>query len=182
MSRLAKKPISIPEKVGVEIKNSFIEIKGSKGILKKKIPPSLILDLKGNALFCRTKNIEDPSERAILGTMVRIIKNMIWGVENNFKKGLKLVGVGYRANVEGDKLILYLGFSHPITFQIPKDIEIKVDKDIVWIEGPSKELVGETAARIRRLRPPEPYKGRGVRYIDEIVRHKAGKKATATAG
>lgn len=180
MSRLAKKPILIPKEVKVEIKENIIEVKGPKGTLKRELPSFLIPSLKEDSLFLEVENIQDHFQRAILGTMVRVISNMILGVNQGFKKGLKLVGVGYRAQTEGDKLILYLGFSHPIEYLIPSGIEAKVEKDIIWIEGISKELVGETAAQIRRKRPPEPYKGRGVRYVDEIVRRKPGKKATAT--
>ncbi len=180
MLRLAKKPINIPEDVKVEIKGDMIQVTGPKGSLEKRLPPCLLLDRKGNSLFCRVKNMEDHSQKAILGTMVRIIGNMILGVEQEFKKGLELVGVGYRANVEGDKLILHLGFSHPIEYQIPKGIIIEIEKNIIWVKGVSKELVGEVAAQIRRFRKPEPYKGRGIKYVDEVIRRKVGKKAAAT--
>jgi len=179
MTRLAKKPIFVPKTVEVKIENQNITIKGRLGLLTAKAP-SFVNILKENDQIKVT--VQNLNKKAIWGTWHRLIKNMIEGVEKGFEKKLELVGIGFRATIQGNKLILNIGFSHPVEYQIPQGIKISLDKNIINLFGIDKQLVGETAARIRRLRPPEPYKGTGIKYLDEIIRKKAGKKAAVTTG
>lgn len=182
MSRIGKRPIEIPQGVELKIDNDLIIIKGSKGELRKKLHPVVRVEKEENFLKVKIKNQENRKEKALWGTFQRLISNMILGVTKGFEKQLELVGIGYRAEVRGNKLILNTGFSHPVEFFLPQGIEAKVEKNIITLSGIDKELVGETAARIRRIRKPEPYKGTGIRYVGEIIRKKAGKKAVASAG
>lgn len=191
MTRLAKKPIPVPSGVEVKIEGQNITIKGRLGLLTAKVH-SVIDVLKENDQIKVTVQDADVKsrwgrvslrdEKALWGTWHRLIKNMIEGVEKGFEKKLELVGVGFRATIQGNKLILNIGFSHLVEYQIPEGIKVSLDKNIISLFGIDKQLVGETAARIRRLRPPEPYKGTGIKYLDEIIRKKAGKKAAVTTG
>ncbi|MCD6096808.1 50S ribosomal protein L6 [bacterium] len=185
MSRLAKKPLIVPDDVEVKIEQDqgqrLLKVSGPLGSLERALPHCLIVNQKGNSITLRVRNIQNKKQRAILGTMVRVLNNMIIGVKQGFEKSLELVGVGYRAELQGDKLVLQLGFSHPVEYEIPQGIKISVEKNVVKIQGASKELVGETAAQIRRFRPPEPYKGTGIRYVGEEIKTKVGKKATTAA-
>lgn len=182
MSRLGKKPISIPVGVETKIVEDQIIIKGPKGEIKQKIHPLVIINIENNNLKISVTNPENKKQKALWGTFVRLIQNMIEGVTKGFEKKLQLVGIGFRAQVSGDKLVLNIGFSHPIDYQIPSSVKISVDKDIITISGIDKQLVGEVAAQIRKLKKPEPYKGMGIRYLGEVIRKKAGKKAVAAAG
>ncbi len=179
MSRIGKQPIEIPENVEIKFENDFIIVKGPKGELKQKVHPCLIIEKKDNLIKLSVKNPEKKKERAIWGTFQRIISWMIKGVTKGFEKKLELVGIGYRATVSGNKLILNVGFSHPVEFNLPEGIKAKVEKNIITLEGIDKYLVGETAAQIRRIRKPEPYKGTGIRYFGEVIRRKQIKKAVA---
>jgi len=181
MSRIGKKPIEIPQGVNVKIENNLITVKGPKGELSFKIHPQVIIQKENSSLKVSVKNEEDKKEMALWGTFQRVISNMIFGVTNGYEKKLELNGIGYRASVSSNKLILNLGFSHPVEFVLPLGIEAKVDKNIITISGIDKQLVGETAAKIRKIKPPEPYKGTGIKYLGEVIRKKAGKKAVAAA-
>ncbi len=180
MSRVGKKPIPIPAGVEIKITARDILIHGPKGELTQSLPGFLKIEKKDNKLMVSVKNPQVKNERSLWGTIARLISNMIVGVSRGFEKKLELIGVGYRVQASDNKLTLNIGFSHPVEFLIPGGIEAKVEKNIITISGIDKQLVGEVAAQIRRLRKPEPYKGKGIRYVDEVVRIKAGKKVAAT--
>ncbi len=175
MSKIGKKPIPIPKDVTVEIKDNEIIVKGKKGELKRKIPDVLNVKIVDSNIVVERKN-ELKETKALHGTYRALINNMIVGVTEGFQKSLILHGVGYKAQLQGKKLIINLGYSHPIEMEPPPGIEFAVEKDIrILVKGYDKELVGQVAANIRKLRDPDPYKGKGVRYEDEIIRKKAGK-------
>lgn len=186
MSRIGKKPILIPEKVDVKIDNDFVIVKGPKGELKQKLIPEIKLNFSDNKkeLNVDIKNKDVKKEKALWGTFRQLINNMIIGVTEGFEKKLEINGVGYKAvitgktgSASGGELVLNVGFSHPVNFKIPENIDIAVEKNLITISGIDKQLVGETAAQIRKIKKPEPYKGKGIKYVDEIIRRKAGKQA-----
>lgn len=186
MSRIGKQPIKIPEKIEVRKEGGFVIINGPKGESRQLLSPDIKMEIKDNEIiFSPARPLSDSSGLrrkkiiAVWGTMRAIVANMIRGVTEGFEKKLELHGVGYRAAVEGRKLILNLGFSHPVFVEAPDGIDFKVEKNIIIISGIDNQLVGQVAAKIRSKRKPEPYKGKGVRYSGEIVRRKAGKKAAA---
>ena len=180
MSRIGKKPISIPDGVEVKINGSIVVVKGPKGELQKEIRPEVKIGIKDKeltvAVYKNTKEI-----KAFWGTTRALIFNMIKGVTQGYEKKLQIDGIGYKAKVEGEKLVLQIGFSHPVEIEQPKNIKFSVNKNIVVISGIDKELVGQISAKIRAIRPAEPYKGKGIKYIDEVIRRKAGKKVVAAA-
>lgn len=176
MSRIGKQPISIPDNVEVKIDGDFLIIKGPKGELSQKIHSDIDIEIKDKKILIKLKSNKNS---AIWGTFRALIANMIEGTVKGFEKKLIFEGVGYRASVSNNKLVLNLGYSHPIEVEAPEGIELKVEKNTITISGSDKELVGQVAANIRAKRKPEPYKGKGIRYEDEIIRRKAGKKATA---
>lgn len=179
MSKIGKLPIELPEGVKVEIKGSEIVIMGPGGILTRQIPRGIEAEIKDGAIFLTTKK-SSPSISAIYGTTRALMANMVKGVSSGWKKILELVGAGYKAELRGSDLILNIGYSHPVEFKAPPNITFKVEKNLVTIEGIDREVVGQTAAIIRAARPPEPYKGKGIKYQDEIIRRKAGKAAKTT--
>ncbi|ASD62873.1 50S ribosomal protein L6 [Bdellovibrio bacteriovorus] len=178
MSRIGKAPVVFDNTVQVSVTPANeVVVKGAKSSLKIGMKPNVSAKIDGNKVVL-TPNDETKESRAMHGLYRALIQNAVTGVTKGFTKGLELQGVGYRANVAGKKLELSLGFSHPVIFDIPEGIEIKVDKQTqLTITGPSKELVGQVAAKIRSFRPPEPYLGKGVRYTGEQIRRKAGKSA-----
>jgi len=178
MSRIGKAPVVFDGTVQVSVSaaNEVI-VKGAKSSLKINMQPSISAKVEAGKVVL-TRNDETKDTRALHGLYRALLQNAVTGVTKGFTKGLELQGVGYRANVAGKRLELSLGFSHPVIFDIPDGIEIKVDKQTsITITGPSKELVGQVAAKIRSFRPPEPYLGKGVRYAGEHIRRKAGKSA-----
>lgn len=177
MSRIGKKPITLPAGVEVTLDNNHVVVKGPKGQLEGTFNNELTFTLDGNDLV-----IERPSEskfhRAIHGTTRALINNMVVGVSDGFKKQLRMVGVGYRAMLQGNKLVLNAGYSNPVEMAIPNGITVEVPKNTdITVSGIDKQQVGEFAANVRKVRPPEPYLGKGIRYIDEYVRRKEGKTA-----
>ena len=170
MSRLARNPINIPQDIKVSLENNIISFEGKLGKSTSTLPEGIAVDLKDNLLHFTGEN------KAMLGTVYANIKNEIIGNTKGFEKRLELVGTGYKANVSGKTLVLALGFSHDINFQIPDGISIKVEKNLVTVNGTSKQLVGQVAAEIKSFRKPEPYKGKGVRYEGEKIYRKEGKK------
>lgn len=181
MSRLAKKPIKIPENVKIEIKDSDVFVKGPKGELMRRFRDDLI-SIKESAGEITVKPItSDNQTKMLLGTYVSHIKNMIEGVLNGFEKKLILEGVGYKAEVRGKDLVLNLGFSHPVVYKIPDDVSVFSEKNKITVSGIDKERTGLAASKIRLFKKPEPYKGKGIRYENEVVRRKAGKKVGGTA-
>ena len=177
MSRIGKKPITVPEGVTVTVENNYVQVQGPKGTLEGTFNNDLTITLDNNEIV-----IERPTEskfhRSIHGTTRALLNNMITGVSDGFKKQLKMIGVGYRAQLQGKKLVLNAGYSNPVEMAIPEGITVEVPKntDIV-ISGIDKQQVGEFSANVRKVRPPEPYLGKGIRYVDEYVRRKEGKTA-----
>ena len=180
MSRLAKKPIQIPENVKFEVKDGVIFIKGPKGELSRKYKDDLIsIESDGKNIVIKPKQ-SGSQAKMLLGTFVSHIKNMMEGTINGFEKKLIIEGVGYKAESAGKDLKLSLGFSHPVIYKIPEEISITAEKNIITVSGIDKEKVGLTASKIRLLKKPEPYKGKGIRYANEVVKRKAGKKVGGT--
>ncbi len=177
MSRLGKLPINIPSGVDVKINKDFIIVKGTKGELKQKMHNYIKIDIKDNEIIVSVDRPEQKKEKAFWGLYRSLINNMVIGVSDGFEKKLEIVGVGYKAALTGQKLILNLGFSHPIEFQLPETISASVEGNFITIKGFDKQLVGEVAAKIRKLKKPEPYKGKGIKYVDEIIIRKEGKTA-----
>lgn len=175
MSRLGKKPIEIPEGVTVKFVDNEIIVKGPLGELKQKLHKAVNVEVEGKNVKITVENPEEKKNKEQWGLASSLVKNMLLGVKTGFEKKLEINGVGYKAAVSGEKLVLNLGFSHPYDFVIPKGIKILVEKNIVTISGFDKQLVGEVAAQIRKIRKPEPYKGKGIKYSDEVIRRKAGK-------
>jgi len=184
MSRIGKKPITIPDQVEVEIKDRKITVKGPKGSLDFIFDFRIEVKQEDKEILVSPKTTRGSQRetRALWGLTRSLINNNVIGVTEGFKKELEIQGVGYRANVEGNKIILELGFSHSIEYEIPAGIEIKVAKNIIAVYGIDKQKVGQVAAEIRSFRKPEPYKGKGIRYLGEQVRRKIGKKAVADEG
>lgn len=181
MSRIGNKTVAIPSGVTVEVRGATVHVKGAKGELKYEFLPQVTVVVEGAEVKVARKS-ETKDAKARHGLTRALIANMIKGVSEGYQKEIEIIGVGYKAALKGKVLQLNLGFSHPIDFTIPADIEITQDeknKNILRIKGADKQLVGQVAAQIRELRPPEPYKGKGIRYSDEYVRRKVGKAATA---
>ncbi|MBU4310900.1 50S ribosomal protein L6 [bacterium] len=177
MSRVGEKPIIIPEGVKVQIEGNILTAEGPKGKLVRKIPSEIKVEVKGKEILTKRPS-NAKSHKSLHGLSRTLLANMIKGVSEGFSKTLEIIGVGYKANPRGDKLILSLGFSNPVEFSIPKGIEIKAEKGTqITISGPDKGLVGETASTIRALKPPEPYKGKGIKYKGEYIKRKVGKTA-----
>lgn len=177
MSRVGKKPIVVPAGVEVKIDGHKVTVKGPKGTLEKEFNQELTIKLENGEVVVERPN-DEPKVRAIHGTTRALIQNMVSGVSEGFKKSLTLVGVGYRAAVKGKGLELSLGYSHPVIIDEIPGITFTVEKNTtIFVEGIEKDLVGQIAANIRSKRAPEPYKGKGVKYTDEHIRRKEGKKA-----
>ena len=178
MSRLGKIPVSIPKGVKVTVDNSLVVIEGPKGKLSQALPFGVSLENKEEKIFVKRK-ADTKQNRANQGTIRMLVDNMVTGVTQGHKANLEIQGVGFRAQAQGQKLLLNVGFSHPIEYDIPEGVKIKTVKPTeIEIEGIDKALVGETAANIHHLKPPEPYKGKGIRYVGEVVRRKQGKQVT----
>ncbi|MBN1782521.1 50S ribosomal protein L6 [bacterium] len=178
MSRIGKMPIPVPEGLQIEKKGDDLIVKGQKGELRQSIHPDMIISIENGIIEVKRPN-DSKTARSLQGLTRSLIQNMVTGLTAGFEKKLEIVGVGYRAEKKGHNLVLQLGYSHPIYFAPPDHIEIEVPAATsVIIKGSDKQLVGQVAAKIRSFRPPEPYKGKGVRYEAEHVRRKAG-KATA---
>ena len=181
MSRIGRKPVAIPSGVTVEVKSGVVHVKGPKGELSYTLLPQVTVTVEGNDVIVARQS-ETKEIRARHGLTRALVANMAKGVSEGYQKELEIIGVGYKAALKGKILQLQLGYSHPIDYEIPKDIEIVQDeknKNILRVRGADKQLVGQVAAQIRELRPPEPYKGKGIRYTDETVRRKVGKAAAA---
>jgi large subunit ribosomal protein L6 len=183
MSRIGKVPITVPAGVTITIQNRVVKVKGPKGELVYTHLPIVEVVLADNVLTVRRKS-DDNNARAFHGLTRALIRNMVVGVSEGFEKKLQLVGVGFKAQVSGKKLVLNIGYSHPVDYMIPEGVKIELDKEdknIVVISGIDRQLVGAVTADIRKLKIPEPYKGKGIRYLGEVVRRKAGKAAAKAA-
>lgn len=177
MSRIGKKPIAIPAGVKFAVAERVVTVEGPKGKLSLILPPHVDAAVEGTNIVVTTAD-ETREANAMHGLARSLINNMVGGVTAGFKKELAIVGVGYKAQLAGSKLTLSLGYSHPVVFEVPKQIKLTVTpENKMIVEGIDKQLVGETAAQIRRFRPPEPYKGKGIRYVDERIILKEGKSA-----
>ena len=177
MSRVAKSPINILENVDFSINENIVNVKGSKGVLEFNIPQSISLKIKENIINVKYDETDQQSV-ALAGTTRSLINNMIIGVAKGFEKKLELIGVGYRAKASGKLLELTLGFSHPVKYQLPDEVEVETPSQTeIVLKSHNKQILGQAAAEIRAFRPPEPYKGKGVRYADEQVKRKEAKKA-----
>lgn len=181
MSRIGKKIRVLPAGITAEIKGGELFVKGPKGQLKMTIHPRVTLSIKDGQITTSVVNENNTKDRALWGTFSSLVGNMVEGVVTGFKKQLEVNGVGFKVNAKGANLNFELGFTNPIEFKAPEGIKFTVEKNLITVEGFDKHLVGQTAARIRSLRKPEPYKGKGIKYIDEVVRRKAGKAAAKAA-
>jgi len=179
MSRIGKKPIEFPAGVAVKQEESLIKVDGPKGALSMRLPPGIEIKAEGGAITV-TRLSDGRKERSYHGLVRTLLGNMVTGVSTGFEKGLEISGVGYRAEVKDGIVKLLLGYSNPMEYAIPQGIDIKVDKQVnIVVSGIDKQLVGRVAAEIRNLRPPEPYKGKGIRYAGEKIRRKVGKSVGA---
>ncbi len=175
MSRIGNKVITIPAGVEVNINDNFATVKGPKGELKQQFDKDMTFNIEGNEITV-VRPSDSKRHRTVHGTTRAILANMIEGVSAGFKKELELIGVGYRAQMQGKKLVLSVGYSHPVEFEEIEGIKLGVEGNTkVSIEGINKEVVGQYAAKVRAVRPPEPYKGKGIRYVGEYIRRKEGK-------
>jgi large subunit ribosomal protein L6 len=180
MSKIGKQPINIPAGVEIKIDGRFVIAKGPKGELKREVPKEIKVEIKEKEIIV-SPGLETKRTNALWGLTRALIFNLVKGVSDGFGKRLEIQGVGYKAVLQGSKLVLSLGFSHPVEIEEAEGVKFAVEKNIIVITGPDKEKVGQVAASIRALKKPEPYKGKGIRYVGEIVRRKAGKKAVASA-
>ena len=176
MSRIGKAPISIPNGAKIEVKEGVVFVSGSKGKLEQKIHPDMSVEIEDGVLTVKRPS-DSRQHRSLHGLTRALINNMVVGVSEGFTKTLQIEGVGYRAEVQGKDLILNVGYSHPVKFEPPQDVSFAVENrnKTIIITGIDKQVVGELAANIRKQRPPEPYKGKGIRYDGELIRRKAGK-------
>lgn len=183
MSRIGKKIITLPENTGIEVSDIKISVKGPLGELSRPIHPSIEVKIDGNQVTVHTKK-SSIETRALWGTYASHITNMVSGVNKLFEKTLILEGIGFKSEVKNDptvsgasKIVLALGFSHPVEISIPVGIKVVIEKNVITVSGSDKELVGQFSSKLRSLKKPEPYKGKGMRYKDEIIRRKQGKKS-----
>jgi large subunit ribosomal protein L6 len=194
MSRIGKKPVILPAGVTVELNGNVLTVTGPKGTLTQEVHPKVAIKIEdgenGKEVIVDVAKKEDKREKALWGLFRSLVQNMVEGVTNGYTRMLDVVGVGFKAEVRGTTLVLNLGFSHPIEFEIPAGVEAKVEKDAgkvgilqyqttITLTGINKQLVGQTAANIRELKKPEPYKGKGIKYSDETIVRKAGKVVKA---
>jgi large subunit ribosomal protein L6 len=181
MSRIGKKPIIIPKEVEVKIEGLKVSVKGPKGEIAKEFRPEIDIKMENNeiSVFPRKGKETLKKTKAFWGLTRKLIANMVEGTIAGFEKKLEIEGIGYKGEVSGEELILLVGFSHPVKLRIPEGIEVSLDKNIITVSGINKESVGQFASIIRRAKPAEPYKGKGIKYLGEIIRRKVGKKVAA---
>jgi len=179
MSRIGKKPIDIPDGVEVKVDQSKFWAKGKKGELTIDLHQLVKVEVKEKEVIVSVKDSSDKASRSLWGTFRALIANMIKGVDEGFVRQLEFNGVGYRVNISGNKMTLEVGFSHPVEYNLPEGVEAKVEKNLITISGIDKALVGQVAAEIRAIKKPEPYKGKGIKYVEEVIRRKAGKVVKA---
>jgi large subunit ribosomal protein L6 len=178
MSRIGRKPITLPSGVQVTLKDGKVLVKGPKGELHRVLPDLVTVKVDKNEVQVARANDDGPT-RARHGLVRALIQNMVEGVTKGFERRLEINGVGYKAEVAGQKLTLALGYSHPVSYELPKGIGAKVEKNLLILTGIDRELLGHTAAKVRSFRPPEPYKGKGVKYVEETIKRKVGKTGAA---
>ncbi len=177
MSRVGKQPIKIPGKTQISYKSRVIKVKGEKGTLSQEIHPAMDLVIKDETIKV-TMETENRTNRALQGMTRSLVANMVIGVNKEFERSLEINGIGYRAELKGKAIIFNIGYSHAINFELPEGISADINKSIIKLSGIDKQKLGQTAASIRKLRPPEPYKGKGIKYLEERIQRKAGKTGT----
>ena len=176
MSRLGKQPIELPSGVEMNIADGVVTVKGPKGTLTQDVKDEVTIAIEGTTVTLEPAN-ESPEARALWGTYASILRNLVAGVTDGFEKKLEIEGVGYRAEAQGQKLVLNVGFSHPVEMEVPEGLTAAVEKNVITIGGIDKHAVGQFAANVRKVKKPEPYKGKGIRYQGEYIIRKQGKKA-----
>ncbi len=176
MSRLGKRVITLPEKTEISVANGSVSVKGPLGEVSRALHPAINVEINGQEVSIKPK-VENLETKALWGTYASHINNMISGVSTPFQKKLILEGVGFKSEVKGDKIVLALGFSHPVEVSIPTTLKVTAEKNVISVSGIDKEEVGGFAAKLRSLKKPEPYKGKGMRYEGEVIRRKQGKKS-----
>ena len=183
MSRVGKQTIEIPNGVEVKVDGHHISVKGPKGNLEMDAIPVVSVsvdEVDGKKVINSTvKNPNDKDEKAFWGLTQSLVANMVKGVNEGYEKQLEVVGVGYKVSGSGKKITLNVGYSHPVDYDMPEGVEAKIEKNLITVSGIDKQQVGQVAAEIRKIRKPEPYKGKGIKYVDEVIRRKAGKAAKA---
>ena len=177
MSRLGKLPITLKEGVQAKLENDFIVVKGPKGELSLSENKLVKIEIKENEIKLSVKKPEDKNQKSLWGLYRGLVNNLVLGVTEGFEKKLEVNGVGFRISASGNTLNMNLGFSHPVVFNLPEGISATVEGNVITISGIDKQLVGQVAAEVRAIKPPEPYKGKGIKYIDEIILRKEGKTA-----
>ena len=184
MSRVGKKPILIPEGVEVKIEGSRVSVRGPKGEISRDFLPEIKIEMEGDKILVSPQEGKEKLKqvKSLWGLFRMLIFNMVEGVSSGFEKKLEIEGIGFKAESAGDQFTLNVGFSHPVKLKIPEGLKISVEKNVITVSGIDKELVGQFSAIIRKTKPTEPYKGKGIKYAGEIVRRKVGKKVAAAAG
>lgn len=175
MSRIGKQPIVLPTGVTLTVKASDVTVQGPKGTIALRLHHRTNVAVEGTNVVVSVPSPDNRNDRALWGLGRQLVANAVEGVSKGFEKRLEITGVGFKATPQGADLMLNLGFSHPINFKAPQGITLGVEKNVIVVSGVDKQVVGETAATIRRLKPPEPYKGKGIKYVGEVIRRKAGK-------
>jgi large subunit ribosomal protein L6 len=179
MSRIGKKPIPVPQGVKIAVEDNTVKVEGPKGRLSQSIPSGLSVKMDGQVLTV-DRSSDHRTVRALHGLTRSLLANMVHGVKDGFERKLDIVGIGYRAQLQGKNLQLALGYSHPVIFPIPDGVQAEVERQVsITLKGPDKALLGQLAAKLRALRKPDPYKGKGIKYAEEHIRRKVGKKAGA---
>ena len=177
MSRIGKKPVQLPDKVQVTLNGDMIQVKGPKGSLERQVHPAVIIEQNDSVVEVKT-DLDDKKKVALQGLFRSLIANMVTGVSKGYEKQLLLAGIGYRAETKGNNLVLNVGYSNPVEYVLPEGVGVSVENNTkITLNAIDKELLGQTAANIRDIRPPEPYKGKGIMYVDERIMRKAGKTA-----
>ncbi|MBU6447608.1 50S ribosomal protein L6 [Patescibacteria group bacterium] len=182
MSRIGKKPIKLQSGVSAEIKSGTFKVTGPKGSLEIAVHPKVSVSIADGQVTVDVKNHDNKTEKALWGLTRSLLANAVNGVVSGYEKKLEINGVGFRGSVAGSKINLSLGFSHPVEVEVPKGLSATIEKNIITVSGIDKQQVGEFAANIRALKKPEPYKGKGIKYVDEVIRRKAGKVVKAVGG
>lgn len=182
MSRVGKKPIILPAGVKAEIKDLTLTVTGPKGTLALPVHEKVMVNVSEKEILVDVKAKENKKEKALWGLFRALVQNLVEGVTKGFEKKLEVIGVGFKVATQGTKIVMSLGFSHPVEVEIPKGLTVLVDKNTISISGADKQQVGQFAAEIRELKKPEPYKGKGIKYVDEVILRKAGKVVKVVGG
>jgi large subunit ribosomal protein L6 len=177
MSRIGKQPINTPEGVQVSIKDNVIEVSGPKGKLTENLVPNVKVEIKDKEVLVSVENPENKEQRSMWGLQRSLINNMVVGLTEGFTKQLEVNGVGYKVVLQGKKIVLNVGYSHPVNYDLPEGVDAQIEKNLITLSSFNKQLVGQVAAEIRSVRKPEPYKGKGIKYLEEVIRRKEGKVA-----